>query len=105
MREAARGGGLFFGSRTTRGSGDRVAAQLAPNVTAAPIKRNSALGDHPLSLDRCPVNDLANDPTFRDIASRYRVLRILPDAGPASAQAQARGRLWLVAHPIRRQPH
>jgi len=30
MREAARGGGLFFGSRTTRGSGDRVAAQLAP---------------------------------------------------------------------------
>jgi hypothetical protein len=30
MREAAREGGLFFGSRAARGSGDGVAAQLAP---------------------------------------------------------------------------
>jgi hypothetical protein len=50
MREAARGGGLFSNRRAARGSGDGEAAQLAPIVTAAPIKRNSALGDHPLSL-------------------------------------------------------
>jgi hypothetical protein len=51
MREAAWGGGLLLPllAERLRVSGDGVAAQRA-YVTAAPIKRKSALGDYPLFL-------------------------------------------------------
>jgi len=44
------GGGLFFNELNGRGVGGWGSRSTCPYVTAAPIKRKSALGDYPLSL-------------------------------------------------------
>jgi hypothetical protein len=66
MREGARGGALFSNGQSglgVRGMGE--AASACSYVTAAPIKRKSALGDCLLSLGIAPLRESPESPMVR----------------------------------------
>jgi len=82
MREAAWGGGLLLPllAERLRVSGDGVAAQRA-YVTAAPIKRKSALGDYPLFLGIGRPRSLLSAYLHLAAASPLLVSEIQPSRG------------------------
>jgi hypothetical protein len=70
-REAAWGGGLFLIAERPGVSGDGDSRSTRPYSTAAPIKRNSALSDHPLSLSIGPSSTSLTRCHQRQITTIY----------------------------------
>jgi hypothetical protein len=71
VREAAWGGGLFLIAERPGVSGDGDSRSTRPYDTAAPIKRNSALSDHPLSLSIGPSSTSLTRCHQRQITTIY----------------------------------
>ena len=71
MREAAWGGGLFLIAERPGVSGDGDSRSTRPYDTAALIKRNSALSDHPLSLSIGPSSTSLTRCHQRQITTIY----------------------------------